>query len=140
MEAERNGMEWKHYYETGIPVVDQQHQELFRQVGILLDYDKKRETQERIEETLTFLGEYVLKHFGTEEMMQKVVKYPLVAAHKEMHDNFVKTFLQLKSEFAAEGGNMLILMRLSMVAVDWLKEHILRHDKDFGEFYQTSRQ
>ena len=130
-------MEWKKNYESGIPKVDEQHKELFRQVGILTDYDQKKEKQERIEDTLNFLGEYVLRHFGTEEMMQKMMKYPKAGQHKEMHAQFVQTFVQLKNEYAVEGGSILVLMKLTKVAVDWLKDHILKHDKDFGEYYQV---
>ena len=132
-------MEWQRYYETGIPNVDEQHKELFRQVGILVDYDNRKEKRERIEETLTFLAEYVLKHFGTEEMMQKMLKYPKAKEHKEMHDQFVQTFIQLKSEFEVEGGSMLVLMKLTKVVTDWLKEHIMKQDKDFGVHYQVVR-
>ena len=132
-------MEWQRYYETGIPNVDEQHKELFRQVGILVDYDSKKEKQERIEETLAFLGEYVLKHFGTEEMMQKMLKYPKAEQHKEMHDQFVQTFIQFKNEFEVEGGSMLVLMKLTKIVTDWLKEHIMKQDKDFGVHYQVIR-
>ena len=132
-------MEWKKYYETGIQIVDEQHKELFRQVGILVDYDQKKETRERIEETLNFLGEYVLRHFGTEEMMQKMLKYPKADQHKEMHEKFVQAFVELKQEYAVKGENLLVLMKLTKVAIDWLQDHILKQDKDFGEYYHAQK-
>ena len=133
-------MEWARSYETGIKLVDQQHQELFRQVGVLLgDDDKNKPVQERIEETLGFLGEYVLDHFGTEEKLMQMINYPKTVEHKKMHDDFVQTFLGLKQEYSTGNGSLPVLMKLSRVVLNWLKEHIMLQDKDFGEYYRVTR-
>ena len=133
-------MEWIRSYETGIKLVDQQHQELFRQVGVLLGHeDQNKPVQERIEETLDFLGEYVLDHFGTEEKLMQMISYPKTGEHKKMHDDFVQTFLGLKQEYSTADGSLPILMKLSRVVLNWLKEHIMQQDKDFGEYYRLTR-
>jgi hemerythrin-like metal-binding protein len=125
---------WNSSLETGIPIVDEQHQELFRQVDILLD----RNNKERVPETLAFLGEYVIKHFGTEELMQKASKYPKAAEHKVIHENFIKTFVALKGEYESGGEDFLVLIKITKIALDWLQEHIGGHDKDFGAYFKAS--
>ena len=127
-------MEWNESLATGIPIVDEQHQSLFKQVDDLLDRSKA----DRVEQTLTFLGEYVVKHFGTEEMMQKASKYPKALAHKKMHEDFVAAFGDLKKEYEASGADMLIILKITKIAVDWLNQHIRGEDQDFGEFFKTA--
>ncbi len=127
-------MEWDKSLETGIPVVDEQHQSLIRQVNELLDSSNT----ERISETLVFLGEYTLMHFGTEEMMQKASKYPRAAEHKQMHDEFIVALVGLQKECDANGIDMLALMKVTKFAVDWLYQHIMKEDKDFGDYFKAS--
>lgn len=127
-------MEWDKSLEIGIPIIDEQHQSLFRQVSDLLDRSKA----ERVWETLKFLGEYVHVHFGTEEAIQQTCRYPDAASHKKMHEAFVETFEELKAEYESTGGGMLILMEITKVALDWLKYHIKGADKAFAEYFRIS--
>lgn len=127
-------MEWDASLEIGIPVIDEQHQSLFRQVDDLLDHSKA----DRVRETLTFLAEYVLMHFGAEESMHHASKYPDALSHKKMHEAFVETLGELNEEYESTGGEMLILMKITKIALDWLKYHIKGADKDFGEYLKKS--
>lgn len=127
-------MEWDASLETGIPIVDEQHRSLFRQVDDLLDSTKS----ERVEETLAFLAEYVVMHFKTEELMQKASKYPRAQQHKKLHDDFVTALGGLKKEYGETGGGMLILMKITKIALDWLNIHIKGADKDFAEYFKSS--
>ncbi|MDR1536309.1 MAG: bacteriohemerythrin [Planctomycetota bacterium] len=126
-------MEWRDDLETGISVVDEQHKELFRQADILLD----RNNAARVNDTLKFLEDYVVKHFGTEELMQNTTKYPRRDEHKKMHDDFIVTFGNLKQEFLNSGSDMLFIIKMTKIVVDWLNTHIGIHDKDFGVFFKT---
>lgn len=128
-------MEWDVSLETGIPIVDDQHMSLFRQVDDLLDPTKA----DRVPETLNFLGNYVLEHFGTEEIMQKISHYPFAEEHKELHDAFTAALVKLKAEYEESGNNMVILMKLTKTALDWLEFHIKGADKEFGDYFKTSR-
>jgi hemerythrin len=127
-------MNWREELSTGIPLVDEQHKELFKQVDILLD----RSQVSRVDSTLAFLENYVVEHFSTEEMMQNITKYPWRTEHKEMHDNFVKTFLDLKNEYYEGGGDMVFLMKMTKIALTWLNEHIGVHDRNFGTFFKNN--
>ena len=126
-------MAWDKLLETGIPQIDMQHKELFRQVDSLLDI----KNQNRFQETLSFLERYVVRHFGDEQRMQAESKYPKAAAHKTLHDNFVRTFGGLKEKFAREGHTATNNIELHKTTMSWLKDHILVQDKDFAEHYKT---
>ncbi len=129
-------MLWNATYETGIPIVDAQHKELFNQLDILMDKNQK----DRVPATLDFLGKYVVKHFSTEEGLQTKVKYPKYPTHQQMHKAFVKAYTDLKSQYQKEGGSNMMTMKISQTALNWLKDHIRVHDKEFAAYYKGAMQ
>lgn len=128
-------MLWNKSYETGVASIDEQHKELFRQVDLLSDPSKG----DRAKATLDFLGGYVVKHFGHEEMLQAKTKYPKAAEHKKMHTDLIATYKQLRSDFDKNPGKeALQVMKITSVLTKWLREHIMQADKDFTEYYQKT--
>lgn len=126
-------MLWDQSLETGIKQVDDQHKELFRQIDILLDVSKAN----RVNETMNFLDSYIVKHFSDEQKLHLQSNYPKAILHKGYHDNYVITFRQLKSKLQREGSGLLNTMEVNRVVVDWLKNHILVHDKEFAQYYRS---
>lgn len=125
-------MLWNATYETGIPSVDEQHKELFRQVETLLDQSKA----DRAGATLDFLAQYVVKHFSHEEMMQAKTRYPKAADHKKMHTDLIATYKQLRKEFDDNPAKVnLHIMKITRILTQWLQEHIKGADKEFAQFY-----
>jgi hemerythrin len=127
-------MLWNKNLETGIPAIDEQHKELFRQVDILLDNSK----QDRVPQTLKFLGDYVKKHFNDEQVLHIRAKYPKAEAHRKMHVDFVSAYVQMLKEYETAGTNNLsTLLKINKTVVDWLKNHIMVQDKDFATYYKA---
>jgi len=127
-------MLWNDMFETGLSKIDEQHKELFRQVEILLDRSK----EDRIPETLKFLGDYVVKHFLDEQGLQISVNYPKAEAHKKLHAAFTARFSELKKKFEDSGGDLKFeaVTEINSVVVAWLKEHIMIHDREFAAYYK----
>ncbi len=127
-------MLWSKNLETGMPKIDEQHKELFRQVDILMD----RGNEKRIPQTLEFLAGYVVRHFTDEQVLHVASRYPKALAHKQLHVDFVKKFKDLKKRYESEsGGNKLqLIMEINNVVIGWLKEHIMVHDKEFAAYYK----
>jgi hemerythrin-like metal-binding protein len=127
-------MLWNKSLETGIPAIDDQHKELFRQVDILLDNSK----QDRVTQTLKFLGSYVKKHFSDEQVLHLKSKYPKAEAHRKMHTDFESAFVKMEKEYEADGaGKPQTLLKINKTVVDWLKSHIMIQDKDFAAYYKA---
>jgi hemerythrin len=124
-------MLWNKSLETGIKHIDEQHKELFRQAEILVDKTQAN----RIESTMTFLRGYVGKHFRDEEAFQKMIRYPKFEFHHSLHVDFAKTFRQLLKEFDEGTNKISVVLRINQVVNRWLREHIMRHDKEFAEYY-----
>lgn len=126
-------MLWSATLETGIDAIDDQHRELFKQIDILLDVGNK----DRIRQTFEFLDKYIVKHFSDEQKMHQSSKYPKAATHKVYHDNYIRTFRQLKEKYTKEGPTPSNNQEVNKVIVGWLREHILVHDKEFARYYKS---
>ena len=126
-------MLWNASLETGIPRIDEQHKELFRQVDILMD----RSQTDRIPATLEFLGKYVVKHFNDEQVMHVSYKYPKAEAHKKLHADFIAKYKEMKSKFDTAGNKLSVAMEINRLCIRWLMEHIMGHDKDFANYYKS---
>ena len=124
---------WNSSYETGIASVDEQHKELFRQVEVLLDPSQS----DRAEATLNFLGQYVVKHFSHEEMLQAKSRYPKAAEHKKLHTDLIATYKGLRADMEKNPGKQsLHVMKISRILMQWLAEHIKGADKEFAQYYK----
>ena len=125
-------MLWNKSLETGVPLMDTQHQELFRRMDDLSDTSKA----DRVPQTLDFLGKYVDKHFRGEEDLHLSSGYPQRADHKKLYDNFVAEYKKLQDEYNNQAGRQgLMTLRINRVALDWLRKHIMGPDMMFAKFY-----
>ncbi len=127
-------MEWDSSWNSGIPVVDEEHQSLVRQVSDLLDTSKAH----LVGETLDFLADHVITHFSTEEQLQQTSKYPKAAEHKQAHDAFIADLVGLRAEFFLNDDTMLIVTKIAKFVIDWLNTHIKGEDKEFGDYVKAS--
>jgi hemerythrin len=126
-------MLWNKTLEIGIPAIDDQHKELFRQIDILFD----KNSADRVPQTLKFLGEYVEKHFSDEQQIHIKAQYPKREPHKKMHIDFVAAFKRMKQEYDTGGDKLPVLLKINKTVADWLKNHILVHDKEFAAYFKT---
>jgi len=74
-------LEWQTKLETGVEQIDNQHRELYRLVNLVLDPGEET----KVEDTLKFLENYVVRHFTDEEALQVASQFPDLPEHKEIH-------------------------------------------------------
>ncbi len=126
---------WTDDFRIGQPVIDGQHEELFRLTAELLESVRGGRRQKDIGEALAFLDSYVGTHFKTEEDCMLQCGYPFYGTQKMQHERFEKYFRKLKKEIAALKKNRLYFMfRMQILVVDWLVSHTSREDRHFGRF------
>ncbi|MDR2724724.1 MAG: hemerythrin family protein [Candidatus Adiutrix sp.] len=131
------GLEWNAKLETGVERIDNQHRELYRLVNLVLDSDQGT----KIDDTFKFLDAYVVQHFADEEALQVASRYPGLPEHKEMHTDFIRALIDLKSQLAKTASDKeqreLVVLAVNGTVVDWLGNHINIHDRHFAEWYKT---
>ena len=114
--------------ETGNTLIDSEHCQLFAAVNSLMDACQTGQGRSKIESTAKFLDEYVKKHFGDEEKLQKSSKYPAYTTHKLFHDNYIRQLDGVCRIILKEGATIANLSRLNY-QVGVLVNHIRTEDK-----------
>jgi hemerythrin-like metal-binding protein len=124
---------WDETLVSEIGFVDEQHQMLFDAINRFGTAVMEGHGAKEIESILTFLGEYTMGHFAEEEALMLELDYPQRAAHKAMHDAFVRKVPELIA--ANQKGDQAALFRAALMMVDWLQNHIREVDiKGFVAF------
>jgi hemerythrin len=130
---------WDPSLAVGHPLIDEQHQELFHRVGLLLDAMHASRGTDEAGKLMAFLEEYVVAHFGAEERLMLTHGYPERAAHLAQHAAFVKTFVGLKGELAKRGPSTALAISVNHAVCGWLRAHISRTDRAFGAYLRETK-
>lgn len=123
----------------GIDEIDDQHRELFRRIGQLLEASRDRRSREEVVRLLEFLGGYVVDHFASEERTMELAGYPSIEGHRAEHRHFMREFEILRHELKTEGPSNLFNIRVGNRVTEYLREHIYRTDRLLGEFLKARR-
>jgi hemerythrin len=132
-------MPWSDDFSVGMDRVDQQHHWLVDMTNLLHE-ELGRETLDRrfVQHALEGLVDYTVNHFILEEELFQRCNYPGAQAHKQLHDRFTATIMQVLTDFEAGGdvgSGVLDLLK------NWLTQHILIADKAYmpyvGNLEQT---
>ena len=113
---------------TGNSLIDSEHRQLFDAVNAMLDACSQGKGRDQIQNTTTFLNNYVIKHFQDEERLQTQSKYPNYPAHKQFHDGYRRQLNQVTQVLVHEGPTVRALGELNKV-VAVLVSHIRTEDK-----------
>lgn len=125
--------------------IDAQHQNLVKNVNLLLQVSHEGEGVERIREVIHFLESYVVEHFGYEESYMKKIKYPGLKKHQKIHNSLVEYFLSYKNRLAKTLYNdkkqIIVSEEVSKMLIDlrdylanWLVSHMLGQDQEFHQY------
>ncbi|MBI5664404.1 MAG: hemerythrin family protein [Nitrospirae bacterium] len=132
-------MEWTQGLSVGVNTIDEQHKELFSRINDLVAAIKEHTCKYKIGDVVRFLDEYIVFHFGEEEKYMLQYKYPGYPAHKAQHNEFITNFNKLKVELpklegGTKPGSYDLSVETNQVVVDWILDHIVKIDKEFGKY------
>lgn len=123
---------------VGVPLVDQQHEELIGRLNAMARSIAGGEGETEIQRTLEFLMDYAKYHFAAEETIMADARYPGLPEHKSQHQEFVQTLDRLEEEFREDGSTKILAESLNTLLVNWLLAHISRVDKQFARYFATA--
>ena len=122
-------IEWSKKYSTGINVIDEQHQELFKLANELYDSINNDLEMDR-PYVIARLEVYSLYHFTSEEHLMSKCGYNEMDRHLGEHKKFRRRILKLKKRFLEEEGKETANEFLNFIA-DWLNHHIMEIDQKY---------
>jgi hemerythrin len=109
---------------TGIPQIDEQHQELIAKINELYRIHQAGATVDDIKAMLKFLGEYVKKHFHFEENLMEESKCPMRGTNCIAHARFLQEYQELVSNFSISQDVDQTASEIERKAARWLVAHI----------------
>jgi hemerythrin len=117
-----------------VPEIDAQHQELFGRLDALLDAIRAGNSRDVIGQTLTYLCEYVIRHFAAEENLMAERGYPKLPDHRTEHHAFAAELRELQAEFDRNGPSASLIIRVNTQLASWLRSHVMRTDRALADF------
>lgn len=126
---------WNKSYETGNPVVDGQHKNLFKMINELNAGIEEGRANYIIAETIEKLSAYITIHFNTEEDLMVKNFYPDYPIHKEAHTNLKENAAKLIKLYCLKKVDL--TATISQFLSDWLQNHIKETDVKLIEWLRV---
>ncbi|KAB2954293.1 bacteriohemerythrin [Heliorestis acidaminivorans] len=134
-------MMWKEKYKVGVPIIDEQHEELFNRVSDFIQTVQTKGSWEqklvKVKETMAFMQEYVVTHFDDEEVYLEKINYPDLQKHKDAHKQFkdaVNNYVKLLDE---QGYSEEVVQEFSAKLMTWLIMHVAAMDQKIGHYVNS---
>ena len=121
-------IEWTEDLNTGIRVIDNQHQRIVEYIN-KLGHAQEHHSRKEVSEVLDELVDYTLSHFAFEESLMEESGYAYINAHKKVHQLFVKRVADYQQRFKMDED---IAEELINTLRAWLINHIKNDDKDYS--------
>ncbi|MCL2575265.1 MAG: bacteriohemerythrin [Defluviitaleaceae bacterium] len=120
---------------TGIKEVDEQHMELVERINHLFTFVDGKVTAQELEDTFTFLVQYVAVHFETEDRIMQEINYPDMDKHIEQHELLINKAVNLREQLDTHGYELHSIIELRGFLLKWIVDHIKGSDLAFAEHY-----
>lgn len=131
-------MLWKDKYELGVPLIDEQHKELFQRVEAFMQVLRSTASWNdkvgKVNETLEFMNAYVVEHFRDEEAYQQKIGYPASQEHKKIHRDMVDYVLAVTEEYKSKGFDEQLMQRFAGKLMAWLINHVATEDQQIAAY------
>ncbi len=131
-------MIWKEKYKLGVPMIDEQHKELFRRVSAFLETVRSplacEQKAQMVTETLNFMKQYIVDHFRAEEEYQRLIDYPEQREHTKIHEDMVRFVIEVETQYLQQGYNEQLIQRFSGKLLAWLINHVASEDQKIADY------
>ncbi len=119
-------VEWRSRYSVGIPVIDEQHKELFELTNTLISYYEKHDDFEIFNTFLNFLLDYTVEHFSTEEKYLSEMGSDALNSQCEEHEIFKEQVMKAVNKELEQDTSY--RRSLILFLQNWIKNHIINSD------------
>lgn len=129
--------EWKSQYETGIPIIDEQHKRLFTALDRIQDAVVHEVAKDEIRGLVQTLMEDTQEHFCTEEAIMSHHGFPDLLAHIREHELLMEKLEELGQRFEENDHSMAMLVSTFMGG--WLRHHISEGDLRYVQYMKSGQ-
>jgi len=132
------GIAWDDSFLTGNALVDMQHQRVFERLSDLVGLCEDGCDAVKLENTIRFLVNQTVRHLADEEALMVEYDYPDLDNHKQMHEDYRATVIELAQRFEDDSSSKELSQDVNKTIVRWLATHIRHEDKKICEFVRTA--
>jgi len=125
-------LSWQEAYESGEPMIDAEHRQLFELGNVLIATAIKQGSASGswpVQVALDSLLAHVARHFQHEEKVLAGRDYPGLIAHKEAHATLLRRAAELRAAIASDPQALGTLV--NFIAQDLISQHIRKVDRLF---------
>jgi hemerythrin-like metal-binding protein len=130
----KNLIEWTPDLAVDVPVIDDQHKELYSRMNDLCNAIMEGKGRNEVGSFVRYLSEYTTFHFDAEEALMRQYEYPGYDAQRAAH----RLFRERVGKMAAQADSDVIPSGLVVTVVEemknWFSNHIRTLDKQIGDF------
>ena len=127
---------WNAMFNVGIKKIDDDHLELVRLINKAYDESRGDNSEQAIKTSVAELINYTKKHFGMEESLMTTHKYPRAADHRAEHTKLIAAIEAFSRKINNGVDRAMISQHMSFLK-EWLFDHIMKVDKDFGKHLKS---
>ena len=121
-------LKWNDMFFTGHKTVDEQHKKLFEMINDFETAILNKTAEASIDQTLCFLGSYVITHFQDEENEMERTGCPAAEENRQAHAAFIAVYKKFLERFKTQGYTPVLAYELLRAAQNWIIEHICMVD------------
>jgi diguanylate cyclase (GGDEF)-like protein/hemerythrin-like metal-binding protein len=130
-------LRWRASYRSGQPLLDAEHQELFRLTNLILATMSEPGEEAALLLLVRELIAHIHAHFAHEEKLLLAAGYPKAAEHIEIHRQLESRALELVCRFERQGGSPADM--LGFLIHDVVARHMLQEDQKFFPWLRGRR-
>lgn len=129
--------EWSPEMSVYVKGIDLQHRQLVRTVNNLYLSLLSGKPRSVLQGILDFLAEYTVFHFRSEEKFLEKHGYPRAEQHRLEHRKFIERVEDFRAKYRT--GEARLSIDMLMFLANWIRGHIMKSDKDYGEWLKRQR-
>lgn len=125
-------LNWSDKFSVHNERINDEHKKLIILINALHEAIKIGKGNDVVGKILLKLVDYTKIHFAHEESLMREHNYPMINIHKNEHNVLTQQVHELYVDFLT--GKRILSMDLMNFLKKWLRDHILGHDLEFGDF------
>jgi diguanylate cyclase (GGDEF)-like protein/hemerythrin-like metal-binding protein/PAS domain S-box-containing protein len=130
-------LEWKPSYNCGQPIIDAEHEQLFRLGNQIIDAMAEGVGGGGLLPLVQQLISHISMHLGHEAEILKAVGFPVARDHEDNHFKLANRAAEMASLYERGNGSEVDLLRF--LIYDVVSTHFLGEDRKFFPWFQSER-
>ncbi len=128
---------WGPELSTLVNAMDEEHKKLIRIINDLHRAMRTGQGHGRIQRLVGELADYSAEHFRDEEAFLESIGYPGLGEQRRLHETFVKKVHAYQRQI--ENGERILSTEVMAFLKDWLVNHIVKVDRQYGHYHEQKR-